>query len=162
MPSVPKAKLDKLPYIDTDVPAERSKEQINKMLRGAGADGIQWTDAWRPARMAEVRFARNQRSYSLKVPLQTADIERQKDLIAPIRLRAEMDKRERAMFRALFYYIEALLKSEKHGLLSFEEAFIGHAQVLLPNGEAVTVSKAILERHLEPGRALPERSEATP
>jgi len=152
----PKPKLDALPYINTSVPVDRSKEEINKMLRAAGADGIQWTDAWRPARMAEVRFARKQRSYSLSVPLQTADIERQKDLIAPIRLRAEMEKRERAMFSALFYYIESLLKAEKWGLLTFEEAFIGHAQVVLPSGEAVTVAQAMLERHLEPGRALPE------
>lgn len=58
------------------------------------------------------------------------------------------------MYRAMFHYIESLIKAQDHGLISFEEAFIGHAGVYLPNGEETTVSEAILTHKLDVTKAL--------
>jgi DNA repair protein RadC len=152
-------KLDKLPYADTSVPVERSQKLINDMLRATGAQGIQWSDIYTPKRMAELKFVRLDKVFKLSVPIHTEDIERQKQYIAPIKYAQFLAQRERSMFRAMFHYLQALLNAEKHGLMSFEEAFVGHLNVYLPSGEQVTVSEAVIHRRLDPGRALPEHTE---
>ena len=60
------------------------------------------------------------------------------------------------MFRALFHYIESLMKAEKYGLMTFEEAFVGHVNIHLPSGENMTVMEAILTRAQDLTKALPE------
>jgi hypothetical protein len=152
----PKLKLTKLPYIETSVSVGTTKQQIDNILREAGAAGIQWSDLYRPTRTAEVRFVRSEKVYSFRIPIYRQDLEEQKDLIAPIKFREFLDKRERAMFRALFHYIESLMKAEKYGLMTFEEAFVGHVNIHLPSGENLTVMEAVLKRGQELTRALPE------
>lgn len=147
--------IDKLPYGGTDVPVATSREQIQGLLIKAGADGIQWSDVYKPRRMAQLQFIRNQHRFKLTVPIHTEDLEKQRHYISDYDWERYIGKREAAMYRAMFYYLQGLIKAEVHGLLSFEEAFVGHGVVYLPGGEETTVADAIITRHLEPGRALP-------
>lgn len=147
--------LDKLPYGGTDVPVGTSKEQIQAMLVKAGADGIIWSDAYKPRRKAILQFVKNEKLYRITVPIHTDDLEAQRYHISGFDWDRYIIRREAAMFRAIFHYLDGLLKAEQHGLITFEEAFIGHAMVHLSNGREATVAEAILEMKLEPGRALP-------
>lgn len=153
---MPKVVLKKLPYVDTDVPAERSKNDITTLLRNAGADGVQWSEVYRPKKQTDVKFVKDGRLYQLTIPIYTDDLESQKDLLAPFRFRDLMAKRERAMYRAFFQYLQGLFKAQQWGLMSFEQAFIGHATVQLPSGEVVTVRDAVLSRKTDLQLPAPE------
>jgi hypothetical protein len=153
-----KLSLDSLPYSGTQVPVDRTKGEIQKMLVKGGAEGIQWSDAYKPKRMAQLQFIRKGKLYRLTVPIHTEDLEKQRRYISDYDWEKYMVRREAAMFRAMFYYLEGLIKAEAHGLLSFEEAFVGHSIIHLSSGEETTVADAIISRHLEPGRALPAPS----
>lgn len=154
-----KVQLRKLPYIDTDVPADRSKNDITNLLRDAGADGVQWSEVYRPRKQTMVKFVKDQRLYQLTIPIFVDDIEVAKDQLAPYRYRDLMAKRERAMYRAMFNYIQGLFKAQQWGLMSFEEAFIGHATVRLPSGETISVREAVLSRRTD--LQLPSAEEVT-
>ncbi len=142
----PRVVLKKLPYMDTDVPVDRSRNDILKLLKAAGADGIQWSEIFRPVKTTELRFAKDNIAYTLKIPVDTTDIDNQRQFIAPYRFAALVEKRERGLHRALFQYIQALVKAHQWGLMKFEEAFAGHICVLLPNGESTTVADAVIAR----------------
>jgi hypothetical protein len=144
--SQPRLKLKKLPYLDTEVPVDRSRNDILKLLKAAGADGIQWSEIFRPTKTTELRFVKNNIGYSLKIPVDTTDIDNQRQFIAPYRFAALVDKRERGLHRALFQYVQALVKAHQWGLLKFEEAFAGHINIMLPNGERMTVAEAVVAR----------------
>jgi len=146
--------LKKLPYATTNISIDKSKGDINNILRKAGADGIQWSELYRPERQAQVRFIKEKKVYKLSIPIHLEDLESQRRNIAPARFDQYVNQRERSMYRAMFHYIESLIKAQEHGLISFEEAFIGHAGVYLPGGEESTISEVILSRKLDIGKAL--------
>jgi hypothetical protein len=154
----PKVVLKKLPYMDTDVPVDRSRNDILKLLRAAGADGIQWSEIYKPTKMTELRFIKNGIGYTLKIPVDTTDIDNQRQFIAPYRFAALVDKRERGLHRALFQYVQALVKAHQWGLMKFEEAFAGHINVRLPSGESMTIAEAVIARKT----GLMELPEAAP
>lgn len=157
MPRTPKLNLTQLPYQDTQVPASTTKADIDRILRNAGADGIQWSDVFKPRRMAELKFARNQKMFKLTVPIHTDDIESQRRLIAPVKFDEYIRRREDAMYRAMLHYLTGLIKAEAHGLMTFEEAFIGHTEIRLPDGRTKTVREAVNE--ISNLIALPESKE---
>lgn len=142
----PKVVLKKLPYMDTNVPVDRSRNDILKLLRAAGADGIQWSEIYKPTKMTELRFIKGGIGYTLKIPVDTTDIDNQRQFIAPYRFAALVDKRERGLHRALFQYVQALVKAHQWGLMKFEEAFAGHINVRLPSGESMTIAEAVIAR----------------
>lgn len=143
---LPKVVLKKLPYLDTEVSVERSRNDVMKLLKAAGADGIQWSEIYKPVKTTELRFIKNGIGYTLKIPVDTSDIESQRQFIAPVRFQTLIEKRERGLHRALFQYVQALVKAHEWGLLKFEEAFAGHINVRLPSGESTTVAEAVLSR----------------
>ncbi len=150
-----KATLKPLPYDGTEVPVDQSKKQIWDMLRKTGADGVSWTETFKPIKRAMLQFIKDGVKYHLEVPIYTDDLERNKDLIAPIRFRTYIERRERAMYRALFYYVQALVKAQEHGLLRFEEIFAGHAEIQLPSGEVTTIGQVVADRKIDLSKALP-------
>jgi len=153
--------LKKLPYAQTSISIDKSKGDIDKILRKAGADGIQWSELYRPERQAQIRFINDKKVYKLSIPLHLEDLESQRRNIAPIRFDQYVNQRERSMYRAMYHYIESLIKAQEHGLISFEEAFIGHAGVYLPSGEESTVSEIILTNKLDLTKALnPAKNES--
>lgn len=146
--------LKKLPYATTSVSIDKSRGDINRLLQKAGADGIQWSELYRPERQTQIQFIREEKVYRLSIPIHLEDLERERENIAPSRYDQLINQRERSMYRAMFHYIQSLIKAQEHGLISFEEAFIGHAGVFLPGGEESTVSEAILTHKLDVSKAL--------
>lgn len=143
---MPRVVLKKLPYMDTDVSVDRSRNDILKLLKGAGADGIQWSEIYKPIKTTELRFIKNNIGYTLKIPVDTSDIDSQRRNITPVRFDALLAKRERGLHRALFQYVQSLVKAHQWGLMKFEEAFAGHINVQLPSGERMTIAEAVIAR----------------
>jgi len=154
----PKVVLKKLPYMDTDVPVDRSRNDILKLLKVAGADGIQWSEIYKPIKTTELRFIKQGVGYKLKIPVDTSDLDNQRQFIAPYRFQSLVEKRERGLHRALFQYVQALVKAHQWGLMKFEEAFAGHINVRLPSGESMTIAEAVIARKT----GLMELPEAAP
>jgi hypothetical protein len=127
------------PYEDTSVPSARSKDQIAKALRAAGARGVQFDEEWgEQASVCRVRFA----WASGDGPVSIVRLEA--TTLPPDR-RVSIEQRERQAWRGLAWYLESNLKAATFGLIPFEAIFLAHfetadggrtiGQVLIPQIE---------------------------
>jgi hypothetical protein len=139
--------LKRLPYLDTNISVDRSTIDIMNLLRKAGADGIQWSEIYKPNKITELKFVKGGIAYTLKIPVDVSDLESQRDLIAPYRYNKLLEKRRRGLFRAMYNYILGLCKAQEYGLMKFEEAFAGHINIRLPSGEMSTISDIVVNRN---------------
>jgi hypothetical protein len=127
------------PYEDTSVPSARSKEQIGRALRAAGARGVQFDEEWgERASVCRVRFAWPHEGGQLSVV-------RLEATTLPANGRHSVEQRERQAWRGLAWYLESNLKAATFGLIPFEAIFLAHfetgvdgrtiGQVLIPELE---------------------------
>jgi hypothetical protein len=139
------------PYEDTSVPTERSKGQIARALRAAGALGVQFDEEWSGEQtVVRVRFAwphGDDGEGSTVVRLEATTL--------PPSARVSTDQRERQAWRGLAWYLESNLKAATFGLIPFEAIFLAHFET--PGGR--TIGEALIPQ-IEQGRlALPAGSE---
>jgi hypothetical protein len=104
----------------TEVPADRSRTEIEKTLARFGAD--QFGNGWRED-SAVIVFRAHGRHIRFTLPLPTAEK-------WPTATRREAEIRRR--WRSLSMCIKAKLESVATGIETFEESFMAH--VVLPNG----------------------------
>lgn len=137
------------PYEDTSVPAERSKNQISKALRAAGARGVQFDEEWgESASVCRVRFAWEHGGGATSVVRLEAST-------LPANGRTTVEQRERQAWRGLAWYLESNLKAATFGLIPFEAIFLAHFE--LPDGR--TLGDTLIPQ-IEEGRlALPRGDE---
>lgn len=140
----------------TGVPAHRTLEQLDKLLREAGAQDV--TTGHKQDLLA-VGFSFGDRTYRFTLPLPTvasfktympkrAYSERTRTDEACEALRAQA---VREKYRALFATVKAKLVSVQAGIESFEEAFLAHA--VTAQGE--TVAQWLLKSENEARFKLP-------
>lgn len=140
------------PFEDTSVSVSRSQEQIRKLLRKAGADGVQFSEEWGELPAFYVRFLWR---------LQPAD---GPQVVQAVRLKVSAlperhkgvtktaDQRERQAWRGIAHYLEGTIKATEFGLLRFEDIFLSFMEVE-PQGR--TIGEALIPT-IEAGRlALP-------
>lgn len=126
-----------MPYAKkTQVPIERSKAEVEKILQRAGAD--QFHSGWGKDK-AVIAFRMNDRYIRIEMPLPIYEKipahswEREKghfystDAVA---------KESRRRWRALLLYIKAKVESVESNIVSFEDAFMTH--MVLPNRQTVS------------------------
>jgi hypothetical protein len=141
------------PFGDTSVPVNRSQEQIRKLLRDAGALGVQFTEEWGDPPSFYVRFV-----WPLKTGVSQA-----------VRLRVNplpeehngkwksLEQRERQAWRGIAHYLEGTIKAAAFGLIKFEDIFLSFME-LEPMGR--TLGEVTIPQ-LEAGRlALPKGDES--
>ena len=147
---------ERTPFEDTSVPVSRSQEQIRKLLRNAGAQGVQFSEEWHGDVDAYyVRFI-----WPLGDP--------ENPVTQAVRLRVEAlpedhkgvwkkaDQRERQAWRGLAHYLEGTIKAATFGLIRFEDIFLSFMEVE-PMGQ--TLGERIIPQ-IELGRlALPPPSD---
>jgi len=135
------------PYEDTSVPSDRSKGQISKALRAAGALGVQFDEEWgESASLCRVRFVWPNENGKSVVRLEATTL--------PADGRISVEQRERQAWRGLAWYLESNLKAATFGLIPFEAIFLAHFE--LPNGQ--TLGSTLIPE-IEQGRlALPEKT----
>lgn len=115
----------------TQVPIERSKAEVEKILVRFGAD--QFASGWMDKR-AVISFRMNDRHIKISMPLLPSD----KSMTASSQETAARENRR--CWRSMVLYVKAKLESVQSGIVSFETAFMAH--VVLPGG--ATVGEAII------------------
>ena len=134
----------------TEVPAERSRAEIESLLRRYGATGF--LSGWAGGR-AHVAFEMSGRrlKFVMKVPMPsekrftsyrrgTADVARSSD--AAYRLWEQVG---RQIWRALLLVIKAKLEAVEAGISVFDDEFLAH--IVMPDGRTVA-------EHVKPSLAL--------
>jgi len=124
----------------TDVPAERSKAEIERMLQKYGAD--QFVSGWKD-REARVQFRAQERyvRFVLTMPDPTDKAFSQHRRYEWKKRTAEAAQRAyqqevRRRWRALALVVKAKLEAVTTGITSFEEEFLAH--IVMPDGRTVS------------------------
>lgn len=131
------------PFEDTSVSVQRSQDQIRKLLREAGALGVQFDEEWDDPPTFRVRFVWPLSGARQVVRLEVVPI-------APDR-RFDERQRERQAWRGLAHYLEGTIKAAMFGLIKFEDIFLSFMEA----GDGRTVGEVLIPQ-IEQGRlALP-------
>lgn len=121
---------DRTPFEDTSVSVSRSQEQIRKLLRDAGAEGVQFSEEWNPPAFY-VRFV-----WRMTPP--DADAQ---GVLQAVRLKVNplseshkgivksKDQRERQAWRGIAHYLEGTIKAATFGLIRFEDIFLSFMEI---------------------------------
>lgn len=148
------------PFEDTSVPVARSQEQIRKLLRDAGAKGVQFSEEWNEPPAFYVRFL-----WQMAPP---PDVDAQ-GVIQAVRLKVnalpeqhegvwkEQPQRERQAWRGIAHYLEGTIKAATFGLLRFEDIFLSFME-LEPMG--ATLGERVIPQLAQGRLELPEKSGA--
>jgi hypothetical protein len=141
------------PFEDTSVSTSRSQEQIRKLLREAGAQGVQFSEEWNPPAFY-VRFL-----WELAPP----DPDGQA-VVQAVRLRVTplpekhrgivktIEQRERQAWRGIAHYLEGTIKAATFGLIRFEDIFLSFMEIE-PMGR--TIGEAMIPELAQGRLALP-------
>jgi hypothetical protein len=120
---------------ETSVPVERSRAELENLLRRYEAD--QFVSGWEESR-AMVGFRIAGRTVRLEVPMPTLrDVERDgaNRRRSPAKKTAALAQMERQRWRALLLLTKAKLEACALGLETFEQAFL--AGIVTPNGQTI-------------------------
>ena len=149
----------KPPYQGTESDPDKTRMQIDKLLRDFGVSGVQWTTDYDHNRVGlafmvetEIRGVKKQIGIKIEPPVFVA----QRKTWNP-----RMGKYERVYapnwaqsFRLLFWWLKAKLEAVAYGLTSVEQEFLSQVVVKLPSGQQTTVGAALVEPILVGNLAL--------
>ncbi len=129
------------PYMDTEVPYERTKAEIEILLKSYGVKGIRWTslegqdDTLEFIIEAEVQGVRRQLGVAVKPP----------HIYIKKKLRGQIVNTENINqeYRLLFHWIKSKIEAVVWGLSTIEKEFLSEILLKLPNGEQSTVGAVI-------------------
>jgi hypothetical protein len=132
------------PYIDTEVPYERTKAEIEILLRSYGVKGIRWTslegqdDVLEFIIEAEVYGIKKQLGIVVKPP----HILVKKKLPGRGLVNTENINQE---YRLLFHWIKSKIEAVVWGLSTIEKEFLSEVQLKLPDGRNTTVGEIVID-----------------
>lgn len=122
------------PYEDTSVSVVRSQEQIRRLLRTAGAMGVQFEEEWSDPPRCRVRFIWPAGDVQHVIRLEVTPL--------PADRRISRDQRDRQAWRGLAHYLEGTIKAAEFGLIRFEDIFLS----FIETAGGVTVGEALVPR----------------
>ena len=121
---------------NTDVPADRSRAEIERTLARWGADGFMY--GWEQTR-AVIQFRANERFIRFIVELPDRSefllTPSRKQRRSPAQVESAYDQAVRQRWRALALVIKAKLEAVESGITEFEAEFLAH--IVLPDGSTV-------------------------
>ena len=154
-----KARRRKAPYSGTEVPAEKTKFQIEKLLREFGAQAAQWATVWEQDKV-QLKFAmptEGGRSVVIRIdpPLFMSERKNWNKLKGKYDVTEEPNWAQ--SMRLLYHYLKGKLEAIAWGLKDVEEEFLNDIVVRGPKGEEATVGQLIDSSALAEGKlqALP-------
>ena len=136
----------KIPYSNTTIAPERTKADIEKMLKENEIQDIQWTTLngettlrflWR----IELKGVQKAIMFQFKPPI----IPSKKRTWTGMRYETITVNLEATAYRLLWHYLKNKLQAVKWGLESMEREFLSHAVISLPSGQTATVGERINE-----------------
>lgn len=116
---------ERTPFEDTSVSVNRSQEQIRKLLREAGANGVQFSEEWGDEPAYYVRFL-----WTMEGGITQAIRLRVHPLPATHRgVSKTPEQRERQAWRGVAHYLEGTIKAATFGLIRFEDIFLSFMEI---------------------------------
>lgn len=141
------------PFEDTGVSVERSKDQIRRLLKDAGALGVQFDEEWGDEPICRVRFV---------WPLEGAQRQTVRLEVSPLSPRKggygkgptiTAEQRERQAWRGVAHYLEGTIKAATFGLIRFEDIFLSFMEV--GNGDERRIGDVVIPQMAQGRLALP-------
>lgn len=159
-----KPKKTRIPYEGTTIPAERSKADIEMLLKTHGIKDIQWTTLKGETTLRFIHYV-NVKGVEKGIifEFRPPQIFVTKRTYNPKTNRYEKVQfvNEPVAYRLLLWYLKAKLEAVEYGLISLEKEFMSHISLALPEGTTTVgevITKAIETGSLE-RLALPENPE---
>jgi len=130
------------PYMDTEVPYERTKAEIEILLRSYGVKGIRWTsiegqdDVLEFVVEATVQGVHKQLGIAVRPP----------HIIIKKKLHGKLVDTEdiNQEYRLLFHWIKSKIEAVVWGLSTIEKEFLSEILLKLPNGQQSTVGAVVV------------------
>jgi hypothetical protein len=130
------------PYMDTTVPYERTKAEIEILLKSYGIKNIRWTtlegqdDTLEFIIEAQVQGVKKQLGVAVKPP----------HIILKKKLHGKLVDTENINqeYRLLFHWIKSKIEAVVWGLSTIEKEFLSEVLMRLPNGEQSTVGDVVV------------------
>ena len=136
------------------MPVARSQEQIRKLLRDAGASGVQFSEEWTTPPAFYVRFLWTMRDgdgLMQAVKLRVTPLPEEHK-----RVYKTVEQRERQAWRGVAHYLEGTIKAATFGLIRFEDIFLSFME-LEPMGR--TLGEVVIPQ-IESGKLALPRGDA--
>jgi hypothetical protein len=130
------------PYLDTTVPYERTKAEIEILLKSYGIKNIRWTtledqdDTLEFIIEAEVQGIKKQLGVAVKPP----------HIVIKKKLHGKLVDTENINqeYRLLFHWIKSKIEAVVWGLNTIEKEFLSEVLIKLPNGWQSTVGNVVV------------------
>jgi len=140
------SKQVRIPYSTTTIPPERTKADIEKMLKEYGIQDIQWTTfegqtSLRFLWKFTIRGVEKQVMFQFSPPA----IPSTKRSWTGMRYERVHVNLEATSYRLLWHYLKNKLEAVRWGLQSLEKEFLSQAVMSLPGGGSITVGERIQE-----------------
>ena len=131
------------PYMDTTVPYERTKAEIEILLKSYGIKNIRWTtlegqdDTLEFIIEAEVQGVKKQLGVAVKPP----------HIVIKKKLHGKLVDTENINqeYRLLFHWIKSKIEAVVWGLSTIEKEFLSEVLMKLPNGQQSTVGEVVVD-----------------
>ena len=131
------------PYMDTTVPYERTKAEIEILLKSYGIKNIRWTtlegqdDTLEFIIEAEVQGIKKQLGVAVKPP----------HIVIKKKLHGKLVDTENINqeYRLLFHWIKSKIEAVVWGLSTIEKEFLSEILMKLPNGQQSTVGDVVVD-----------------
>ncbi len=127
-------------YEDTSVPAAKSKEQIEALLKKFAVQAVRFTSF--PS-YALLEFVRKEKDGRL-VPYRVVIKPRVKQFAR--NATRELDQSERQVWRVAYWWLKSKIEAIDFGLVEFEQDFLPYMLVADNQGRSQTVSDVLTER----------------
>jgi hypothetical protein len=134
----------KIPYSNTTISPERTKADIEKLLKEHGIIDIQWTSYQGQTTLKflwkiMVKGVEKEIMFTFSPPI----IPSTKRSWTGVRYEKINVNLEATSYRLLWHYLKNKLEAVRWGLESMEKEFLSHAVVALPDGSVTTVGENI-------------------
>jgi hypothetical protein len=138
------SKKIKIPYSNTTIPPERTKADIEKMLKEHGIQDIQWTTFEGQTTLRflwkfTIKGVEKQVLFQFSPPI----IPSTKRSWTGMRYEKVHVNLEATSYRLLWHYLKNKLEAVRWGLQSLEKEFLSQAVMNLPGGGSTTVGERI-------------------
>lgn len=130
------------PYMDTEVPYERTKAEIEVLLKSYGVKGIRWTSVEGQDDVLEFIIEANVRGVKRQLGIAVSP----PHIYIKKRIRGQLVNTENINqeYRLLFHWIKSKIEAVVWGLSTIEREFLSEVVLKLPNGQQSTVGEVVL------------------
>lgn len=145
--------LPKMPYLGTEIPAEKTQMDITLLLKRYGVKDIQWTELKGKLSLKFIHswvFEGVAKEVMFEFTPPDIRVERRSWNSRLSRYEKQKVPHQAAAMRLLYWYLEGKLKAVTWGLETMEMEMATHVLLNLPDGTAITVGE-VLKKRLDRG-----------